>query len=282
LTLDVTGATPKQTIGWDGTLPMGPRGIRVSFDRFEVSEVGDGIVVVAMSRPNKLNAMDRLFFDELSVLMREVPDAGADVIVLTGQGRAFSAGGDIETFATLTETTTVRRHLRAVYDAFHSVERAEVPVIGAVNGIAYGGGTELVLACDLALASSSAQFAFKEATVGLTPGYGIIRGPEVIGRRWTRRLAMTGETIGADMAQQIGLVEEVVEPEALVDRAVALARRISASAPLGVRVAKQFINRDQSAPGQAESIEATALLFTTDEHERRVANFLAGDRPAKD
>jgi len=254
----------------------------MSFDRFQITEAGDGIVIVAMSRPDKLNAMDRPFFDELSVLMREVPDAGADVIVLTGQGRAFSAGGDIETFATLTDTTTVRRHLRAVYDAFHSVERAEVPVIAAVNGIAYGGGTELVLACDLAIASSSALFAFKEATVGLMPGYGIIRGPEVIGRRWTRRLAMTGETIEAGMAREIGLVEEVVGPEVLIDRAVALAQQIKTSASLGVRVAKQFINRDQSAPGQAESIEATALLFTTDEHERRVANFLSGDRPAKD
>jgi enoyl-CoA hydratase/carnithine racemase len=254
----------------------------MGFERFDITDVEDGVALVTMSRAEKLNAMDRRFFDELSVVMREVPEGGAQVIVLTGSGRAFSAGGDIEMFATLTDTAAVRRHLRVVYDAFHSVERAEVPVIAAVNGIAYGGGTELVLASDLAIASSSARFAFKETTVGLMPGYGIIRGPDVIGRRWTRRLAMTGETVAADMAREIGLVEEVVAPEQLIERAVALARRIRSNPSLGVGMTKQFINRDQSAPGQAESIEATALLFTTDEHARRVAEFLAGSRPAKD
>lgn len=254
----------------------------MGFDRFEITDVDDGVTLVAMSRADKLNAMDRRFFDELTALMQELPESGADVIVLTGRGTAFSAGGDIETFSTLTDPVAVRRHLRAVYDGFHSVERCEAPVISAVNGIAYGGGTELVLASDLAIASTSARFAFKEVTVGLMPGYGVIRGPDVIGRRWTRRMAMTGETVGADKAREIGLVEEVVAPEVLVDRAVELARRIRSSAPLGVRLSKQFVNRDQSAPGQAESIEATALLFTTDEHARRVAGFLAGERPAKD
>ncbi len=222
--------------------------------------------------------MDATFFRELPRALDEIVTTHeAAVCVLTGSGSAFSAGGDIATFIELGDVTKTRRHLRLVYDAFHSVERAEIPVIGAVNGIAYGGGTEITLACDLAFASTAARFAFKEVTIGLMPGYGIIRGPQVIGRRWTRRLAMTGEDIDAETARRIGLVEEVHEPDQLMPRALALGEQIRDNADHAVRLAKQFINRDQSAPGQAESIEATALLFTTEEHRKRAADFL--DRP---
>ncbi len=231
-----------------------------------------------MARPDKLNAMDATFFRELPRALDEIVTTHkAAVCVLTGSGSAFSAGGDIATFIELDDVTKTRRHLRLVYDAFHSVERAEIPVIGAVNGIAYGGGTEITLACDLAFASTAARFAFKEVTIGLMPGYGIIRGPQVIGRRWTRRLAMTGEDIDAETARRIGLVEDVHKPDQLMPSALALACQIRDNADHAVRLAKQFINRDQSAPGQAESIEATALLFTTEEHRKRAADFL--DRP---
>jgi enoyl-CoA hydratase/carnithine racemase len=251
----------------------------VEFEVFRVEMADDGVALVTMNRPDKLNAMDPRFFRELLAVMDSLDaDAGVDVGVLTGAGRAFSAGGDIATFAEFGSMPEFRRHLRLVYDAFHSLERADTPIIAAVNGVAFGGGTEITLASDLAIASERARFAFKEPTVGLMPGYGIIRGPQVIGRRWTRRLAMTGEEIDATRAKEIGLVEEVVPHEDLLRAALALAGAIRANAPLGVRLAKQFINRDQGAPGQAESIEATALLFTTDEHKKRVADFLNRDR----
>jgi len=256
----------------------------VEFEVFRIDLVAEGTALVTMDRPEKLNAMNREFFAELPRVLESLdrdPDVG--VCVLTGAGRAFSAGGDIETFSELAGIEDYRAHLRAVYDAFHAVERCAVPVIVAVNGIAFGGGTELTLTGDLALASEEARFAFKEATLGLMPGYGVLRGPQVIGRRWTRRLAMTGEEIDAETAARIGLVEEVVAADYLLPRCLELAGEILAHPRLGVRLAKQFVNRDQGAPGQAESIEATALLFTSDEHKRLVRRFLAGgDRKSED
>ena len=107
------------------------------------------------------------------------------------------------------------------------------------------------------------------------PGYGVIRGPEIIGKRWTRRLAMTAEEIDAETALRIDLVNEVVDPDELVPAALRWADTIRSNAPWGTRLAKQFINRDQGAPGVAESIEATALLFTTEDHRARIEAFFA-------
>ncbi len=146
-------------------------------------------------------------------------------------------------------------------------------MIAAVNGLAYGGGTELTLACDLALAADDARFAFREVTVGLMPGYGLVRGPQVIGTAWTRWLALTGEDLTAAEALQIGLVQQVTAADELVGKAVALAARIAAHPPIAVQVGKQFLNRD--ANGITEAVEATALLFTTEEHKQRIDRFLS-------
>ena len=245
------------------------------YDTFILDERDDGVAVVTMNRPDKMNAMSPTFFRELIAIMEHL-DASDDVTaaIITGAGKAFSAGGDIASFAELKDMRAYRRQLRLVYDAFHRVERAEVPVVGAINGVAFGGGTELTLACDLAIASDRARFAFKEPTVGLMPGYGVIRGPDIIGKRATRYLAMTGRDVDAVRAREMGLVDEVVPHDELMDAALSLAGELSANAPLGVRVAKQFINRDQDAPGVPESIEATALLFATDDHKEGVAAFL--------
>ena len=248
------------------------------YETFAVEE-RDAVAVVTIDRPEKRNAMSPTFFRELPQLLDDVcRRPGLRAIVLTGAGEAFSAGGDIASFAELHGTEAVRRHLRLVFDGFLSVERAELPVIGAINGIAYGGGTELTLACDLAIASDRARFSFREATVGLMPGYGVVRGPAALGRHWTRWLALTADIVDAEQAREIGLVQRVVPHESLLDEALAVAGRIAANPPLAVGIGKQFVNRD-TAEGLAESIEATALLFTTDDHRERVRAFVE-KRPA--
>ena len=243
------------------------------FEVFRLERRG-AVAVVWLNRPEKLNAMAPVFFRELPRVLDEAAAGGAGAIVVTGAGRAFSAGGDIASFPALADVPACRRHLRSVYDAFWAVERAELPVIGAVNGIAFGGGTELTLACDIVLASDRARFAFKEVTVGLMPGYGIVRGPEVIGRAWTRWLSFTGDEIDAEQAAAIGLAQRVVPHERLLDEAVALGERIGANPPLAVRAAKSFVNADTGGRALADSIEATALLFTTGDHKQKVAEFL--------
>ncbi len=245
-------------------------------ERLHRTEPEAGVMIVTLSRPERLNAMDQHFFRELHELMSGLGvDDGVRAVVLTGSGRAFSAGGDIDMFAGLDgDVTRVRPHLRLVYDAFCSVERCAVPVIGAVNGLAFGGGTELALACDIVLAAQSARFAFKEPTVGLTPGYGIVRAPEVMGRHWTRYLALSGREIDAAQAERIGLVQEVHPDDELLPAAVALATEITANPTLAVQVGKAFVNRD-AVGGFNESVEAVALLFGTPEHRDAVAAFRA-------
>jgi enoyl-CoA hydratase/carnithine racemase len=243
---------------------------------FLVERHGDGTATVTMNRPDKLNAMHRAYFEQLRAVMADL-DADADVraVVVTGAGRAFSAGGDIESFELLTDVRAARNHLRLVFDAFDSVARCSATVIAAVNGIAFGGGTELTLACDLAVASSAAQFGFKEARHNLMPGFGLVRGPEVIGRAWTQRLAVTAETIDAGEARRIGLVQEVVEPDRLLPRCRELATSIAANGPIAVEEINAFMHRHH-ADGLAEVTEATALLFSTDDHRIARDAFLRG------
>jgi enoyl-CoA hydratase len=243
------------------------------FEVFRI-ERRDPVAVVWINRPEKKNAMNPTFFRELPQVLDDLGrQDGVRAIVFTGAGDAFSAGGDIASFQALSTVTTSRRHLRLVFDAFHAIERAELPVIAAVNGVAYGGGTEIILACDIVIASDRATFGFREASVGLQPGYGLVRGPEVIGRHWTRWLALTGDIIDADKAKEIGLVQAVVPHGQLLDEALAIGGRIAANPALAVQIGKQFVNRD-TGNGLAETIEATALLFTTDDHREGVAAFL--------
>ena len=250
--------------------------------RLTRDEPSPGVVVLTMSRPEKLNAMDEQFFAELTAVMRSLgADDGIRAAVLTGEGRAFSAGGDVGTFEAMDgDVHQVRPHLRRVYDAFHAVELCAVPVIAAVNGIAFGGGTELALACDVVLAAESARFAFKEPTMGLMPGFGIVRGPEVLGRHWTRYMALSGREISAVRAERAGLVQEVHPDDGLLPAAVQLATEIAAHSPLATQVGKAFVNRD-AVGGFSESVEATALLFGTAEHRAAFTAFREGRLPKR-
>ena len=247
------------------------------YERFRLEPRESGVLVVTMARPEKLNAMDQQWFAELTRLMRclgKDPDTHR-AVVLSGEGRAFSAGGDIDMFHALDgRVDLVRPHLVGVYEAFHSVEKCALPVVAAVNGIAFGGGTELTLACDVALAGESARFSFKEASVGLMPGYGIVRGPDVIGRPWSRYLTLTGRTIDAKTAVRIGLVQEAHPDGSLLAEAVAIAEDIASNSPLAVQVGKAFLNRGTEL-GYAESVEAIALLFGTQQHRDAVMAFRA-------
>lgn len=236
----------------------------------------DGTATLTMNRPDKLNAMHRAYFEQLRAIMAEIDsDDEVRAVVVTGAGRAFSAGGDLESFEKLTDVRAARNHLRVVFDAFDSIARCSATVIAAVNGLAFGGGTELTLACDLAVASTEAQFGFKESKHNLMPGFGLVRGPEVIGRAWTQRLALTAETVNADLARQIGIVQEVVDPGELLPRALSLASQIAANGPIAVQEINAFVHRHHAA-GLHEVTEATALLFATEDHKIARDSFLHG------
>jgi enoyl-CoA hydratase len=243
-------------------------------DTLIIDRPADGVALLTINRPDKLNAMNHAFFRDLTEALATL-DAEPDVraCVITGAGKAFSAGGDIADFGRLTDTAAYRRQVSMALTSFEAVQRCSTVVIAAVNGLAYGGGTELTLACDLALAAFEARFSFREVTVGLMPGYGLVRGPQVIGAAWTRWLALTGDDLTAEEALRIGLVQRVTAAADLVNEAVSVAARIAAHPPIAVQVGKQFLNRD--ANGVTEAIEATALLFTTAEHKQSIDRFLS-------
>jgi enoyl-CoA hydratase/carnithine racemase len=240
-----------------------------------VDRRADGTALITIDRADKLNAMNHAFFRELPALMEELDDDPAvRVAVITGAGRAFSAGGDIEDFDRITDADGARRQVRMALEAFLAVERSETVLIAAVNEIAYGGGTELTLASDMALAADDARFAFREITLGLTPGYGLVRGPDVIGRAWTHRMALSGDILTADQALAIGLVQEVLPAARVVDDALALAARIAVHPAHALRATKRFLNR-AAASGIAESVETTALLMASPERAERVRAFVS-------
>jgi enoyl-CoA hydratase len=239
-----------------------------------IEQVEVGVALVTLDRPEKLNALDEQSLRELGAAMEQVSDdRGVDVAILTGAGDAFCAGADLSSLADLNDATTWRHRLRLFSTVFRSIEFADVPVIAAINGAAYGAGVELALAADLVVASDRATFSLKEVTVGLVPAYAAIRGPSIIGKRATRYLALTGRVIDARRAERWGLVDEIADHDELMGSSLELARDIRANAPLGVRVAKHLVNRDQGPPGLAESVEATASLFSTRDHKEGIEAF---------
>jgi enoyl-CoA hydratase/carnithine racemase len=243
-------------------------------ETLEIDRRGDGTALVTINRPDKLNAMNHAFFAELPEVMRTLDDdPEVRVCVLTGAGKAFSAGGDISDFHALRGMSDYRRQVKMALESFLAIERAETVAIAAVNGLAFGGGTEITLACDLAFASERARFAFKEITLGLMPGYGLVRGPEVMGRAWTHWLTLSGDEVDAAKALEIGLVQHVSPPETLVEDALALAARMAAHPPMALRIAKRFINRNAPA-AIAESIEATSFLQSDPDTRARVKAFV--------
>src|SRR5574339_459156 len=188
----------------------------------------DGICVVKINRPDKLNAMNTEVAKELISVFTDVDkDDSVKVVILTGEGeKAFSAGADIEYMSKISpiesETYAKTGHLLT-----STVENVSKPTIAAVNGFALGGGCELALACDIRIAADSAKFGQPELGLGIIPGAGATqRLPRIVGLGWAKHLVLTGDIIDAKQALEIGLVTVVMPASQLQVRARELARRV--------------------------------------------------------
>ncbi|HUF27339.1 MAG TPA: enoyl-CoA hydratase-related protein, partial [Gemmatimonadaceae bacterium] len=172
----------------------------------------DGIAVVTVNRPDKLNALNDETVRALDVAFRELAaDDGVRGVIVTGAGeKAFVAGADIGELAKMGPLDGVRVSRRG-QDTFAVLERMPKPVLAAVNGFALGGGLELALACHLRIASPNAKFGLPEVKLGIIPGYGgTVRLPRIVGRGRALELILTGEMIDATEAHRIGLVNRIV------------------------------------------------------------------------
>ena len=231
----------------------------MSFENILVS-TEDAVVTVTINRPEKLNALNDATIAELTQAFTNLPE-GARVAILTGAGdKAFVAGADIAELAELTAVMAkdVSSRGQAMCDA---IEQCEVPVIGAINGFALGGGLEVAMACNIRYASTKARMGLPEVTLGIIPGYGgTQRLPRLVGEGHAMEMVTTGGMVDAAEAHRIGLVNRVFEPDELMDACGKLAKKIARNGPVAVRYAMEAVNRGLQA-GRVEGMRVEEDLF---------------------
>ncbi|GAB2642503.1 crotonase/enoyl-CoA hydratase family protein [Nocardioides ginkgobilobae] len=203
----------------------------------------DGVCLITLNRPAALNAVNSALSTAVGqALDQAAGDPAVKVVVVTGRGRAFCAGADLKELAA-GRPVAADGHPEWGFAGIvrHWIDK---PVIAAVNGFAMGGGTEIALACDLVVASSEATFGLPEVTRGLIAAAGgVVRLQRQLPLKRALELALLGEAIDATTAAEWGLVNRVVEPDAVLDTAWELARTIAANAPLSVRQTKRMLHR---------------------------------------
>jgi enoyl-CoA hydratase len=205
-------------------------------------EQQEAVTVLKISAPKSLNALNSTLLRELGDFVDNL-DAATRVLIITGDGeKSFVAGADISEMAHLNEEQG-REFGRLGAQVFRKIELLPIPVIAAVNGFALGGGCELAMACDIRIASAKAKFGQPEVGLGIIPGFsGTYRLPKLIGQGYAKEMIYTGKAIRADEALRIGLVNAVYEPEELMDRAMEMAQKMLANAPIAISLAKQSIS----------------------------------------
>jgi enoyl-CoA hydratase/carnithine racemase len=240
----------------------------------------DGPVATALlDRPDKLNAMPRSFWHELTATLdRAAADPEVRVVIFRGEGRCFSVGGDIEGFGEIDDTGDRRAYVIEALGALRAVERFPKPTIAAVHGHALGGGCELTIVCDLVVADATARFGTPEAAVGLVPGLGIARGLAQLNLHTLKYMIFTGETLDAEQAKAAGLVNFVTPPGGHVAEAERLASLTAKRAPLALSVGKALLN-EAAIEDYAHAIDAIALLQGSADAAEGVAAFEARREP---
>lgn len=216
-------------------------------------EKNDGIAVLTMNRPGAMNALNAALREALAEAFDALKDdAQTDVVVLTGAGRAFCAGLDLKELA---DPEAAPRSV--ALDPPAQIRALPQPVIGAVNGVAITGGFEIATACDFLVASGEARFADTHARVGILPGWGLSqRLPRLIGINRAKELSLTGNYLDAEQACAWGLVNRVVEAEALLPTCLELARNIQSCDPVTMRKYKRLLDEGFDLPlGEAMALE---------------------------
>ncbi len=246
-------------------------------------DIKDTIAVLTFNRPEVLNAMNTETVKELGEAVTELEQNPAvNVIILTGAGRAFIAGADIAELSTKSPEQA-RSYSELGHRVMHTIQNLKKPVIAAVNGYALGGGTEIVLCCDICIASDQARFGLPETLLGVIPGWGATqRAPRRMGTAVTKELIFTGEIIDAHKACAIGLINRVVPHDDFMDAVFEMAKKIAEQGPLALSLAKKVINAGMEKSlqeGCRLEIEAFCRLFTTDDQKEGMKAFLDKRKP---
>jgi len=242
-----------------------------------IYEKEEGIGIITLNRPGRMNALDEQLVKELGQIIDETEgDEQVRVVILAGREKFFSAGADIR-------EEVPPNFLKRVRDLFHKIEYSDKPFIAAVSGIAYGGGCELSLVCDLRIASETAKFGMPEIKIGAIPaGGGTQRLPRLIGATRAKELLFSGDPIDANEAYRIGLINKVVPVEALLEEAKRMAQLLLERPPVALRMAKLAVNTGMNTDletGLDYEAHCATILFTTEDLKEGMAAFREKRKP---
>lgn len=246
-----------------------------------VLEVNNHVAILTLNRPEVLNALNRTMVDEIDAAADLIArDRDIRVVVLTGAGKHFAAGADINDMA---QMVPEEARAFAFSSTFNKVENLPQPVIAAVQGYALGAGFEMALAADIRLAGSSARFGLPEINLGIMPGAGgTQRLPRLIGSAQAKELIFLGHNIDATTALELGLVNRVVADEELLGEAVKMALKMAAKPPVAVTMAKRTVNTglnmDVKSGIEFEAV-AWSDLFATEDQKEGMKAFLEKRKP---
>jgi len=238
----------------------------------------DKVLWLTLNRPEVLNALNRAMWRELTqALDLAEKDDGVRVVIITGAGRAFCAGDDINDLATIKDAFDAKAYFKEIAEAVRKVQCFRKPVIAAVNGLAYGGGCEMTLVCDVVIASENARFAQPEGKIGAWPPLAAVRLPSIIGKTKAMEIMLTGEPIDAEEAGRIGLINKVVPSAKLEEAATEMARKIVRVAPLSAELIKTTVNK--KIGDMEDVVDATAMLFSSEDLREGAMAFLEKRAP---
>jgi len=252
-----------------------------------LDEPAEAVARLTLNRPDSRNALDHELLDGIAAAMPTL-DRGIEVrcVVITGAGKLFSAGYDIAGFSSETFQREAEALVAHPYQAaLHAIAAHPWPVIAAINGHALGGGLELTLTCDLRISARGAKLGMPPAKLGLIYGHtGLLRFIDAIGIPRTKELFLTGRSIDAERAEEIGLVNEVVDDAELERASLELAAEVAANAPLSMRGNKHAIDTLSSYPRlteeqERELVELRESCFASEDFREGIAAFAEKRKP---
>lgn len=246
------------------------------------TENRNGIFIITINRPDKLNALNRDTVQEIGAAIKQAKDdSSVFSVIITGEGaKAFAAGADIKEFMGLSGDQG-KAMAKAGQDVFQSIEDCPKPVIAAVNGFALGGGCELAMSCHMRVASENAQFGQPEVNLGLIPGYGgTQRLVRYLGKTKAMELTLNAERITAAQALQLGLVNYVVAPDQLIAKCVEMLTLIRTKSPFAVAAAIRAVNGyDGTSKGFNNELDEFGKCFTSEDIKEGINAFLEKRKP---
>ena len=245
----------------------------------------DGAVAsITFNRPEKRNAISYQLIDELMRALAEVEQSSALVLILTGAGKAFCAGMDLDELKALTGRTPEenRKDSETMALLFRSIYEFPKPTIAAVNGAAIAGGCGIATLCDFTIASSDAKFGYTEVKIGFLPAIVSTFLVRQVGEKVARDLLLTGRIVDADEAYRIGLATEIVEPEQLMDRSRELAAQLMENSPASLAATKQLLagfTFDELNNQIRAAVDSNARIRQTPDFKEGVTSFLEKRKP---